>query len=84
LKKKEAAMNIPRPQPKYPAILAPVLAALALFPAVPAAARAQVDCLQTYANCVEKASDLDGVPRRSRAGLRCGHDLLDCLQKRPV
>ena len=75
-------MIVARSQSKSPALLAPVLAALVLFPGVPPAARAEVDCLQMYVNCVEKASDLDGVPRRSWAGLRCAYDLLACLQKR--
>jgi hypothetical protein len=83
LKKKEIVMNVPWPQPKSPALLAPVLAALLLFPGVPTAARgAEVDCLDTYVTCVEKASNLDGVPRRSWAGLRCAYDLLSCLQRR--
>jgi hypothetical protein len=82
LKKKEVAMNVPRSQPKLLPLLAPALAALALFPAAPTAARAEVDCLQMYVNCVVEASNLDGVPRRSWAGLRCAYDLLACLQHR--
>ena len=46
----------------------------------PAAARA--DCLLDYVECVEAASDLDGFPRRSIAGLVCYANLIHCLQKR--
>jgi hypothetical protein len=84
LKKKEVAMNVPRPQPKSPALLSSVLAALLLLPIVPSPARAERDCLQMYVNCVVEASDLDGVPRRSWAGIRCAYDLIACLQQRLV
>ena len=78
-------MIVPRPQPKSPpALLAPVLAALVLSPGIPPPARAEVNCLQMYVSCVVEASDLDGVPRRSWAGIRCGYDLLACLQRRLV
>ena len=75
-------MIVARSQPKSPAILPPVLAALLLFPSVPSPARAEEDCLQMYVRCVEAASNLDGVPRRSWAGLRCASDLIACLQYR--
>jgi hypothetical protein len=81
LRKKEVAMNVPRPKPKSPALLAPVLAALVLFPGAPSPARAE-NCLQMYVTCVVEASDLDGVPRRSWADIRCAYDLLACLQHR--
>jgi hypothetical protein len=84
LKEKEVAMNVSRKQPKSPALLAPVLAALLLLPIVPSPARAESDCLQLYVTCVVEASDLDGVPRRSWAGIRCAYDLLACLQRRLV
>jgi hypothetical protein len=84
LKEKEVVMIVARSQPKSPALLAPVLAVLLLIPIVPSSARADWDCLQMYVNCVVEASDLDSVPRRSWAGLRCAYDLLACLQKRLV
>jgi hypothetical protein len=84
LKKKEVAMIVPRLQPKFPRLLAPVLAALVLLPGFPSEARAEVDCLQMYVDCVQAASDLDGVPRRSWAGIRCAYELLACLQHRLV
>jgi hypothetical protein len=84
LKKKEVAMNVSRKQPKSPALLVPVLAALLLLPIVPSPARAERGCLQLYVTCVVEASDLDGVPSRSWAGIRCAYDLLACLQHRLV
>jgi hypothetical protein len=42
----------------------------------------QADCLLDYVECVEAASDLEGFPRRSIAGLVCYADLIQCLQKR--
>jgi hypothetical protein len=80
LKKKEVLMIVTRKKPILPALLA----ALALVPALPPPARADVDCFQKCVNCVEAASDLKGVPRRSWAGLRCADDLFACLQYRLV
>ncbi|HEY3172352.1 MAG TPA: hypothetical protein VGK86_07230 [Thermoanaerobaculia bacterium] len=75
-------MTIVRSRRKPRTLLAPVLAALVLFQTVPSPARAEVDCLQPYVNCVEAASELDSVPTRSWAGLRCAYELLSCLQRR--
>ena len=84
LKKKEVAMNVipPQPKPKRLPLLASLLAALVLLPGLPATARAEVDCLETYVNCVQAAADLGTVSERSWAGLRCAYQLIACLQRR--
>ena len=56
-------MNAAPPKPKHPTLLSSFLAALLLLPGLSPAARAEVDCLQTYVNCVQAAADLDNVSR---------------------
>ena len=73
-------MNAAPPKPKRPTILTSFLAAFVLLPGLSSPARAETDCLQMYVNCVVEASNLDGIPRRSWAGIRCAYDLLACLQ----
>lgn len=58
-------------------LFAAILASPLLAPAA-----GQADCLLDYVECVEAASDLEGFPRRSIAGLLCYTDLIHCLQKR--
>ena len=77
-------MNVipPQPKPKRLPLLASLLAALVLLPGLPATARAEVDCLETYVNCVQAAADLGTVSERSWGGLRCAYQLIACLQRR--
>ena len=42
----------------------------------------RADCLVSYADCVEAASEEDTFWRRSAAGLRCYTEFLSCLQRR--
>ena len=67
-----------RPGNLRPAGLAVALLAAAL--ASPAPLRA--DCLVTYADCVDAASEESSFWRRSAAGLRCYTEFLSCLQRR--
>ena len=75
-------MNAAPPKPKHPTLLSSFLTALVLLPGLSPAARAEVDCLETYVNCVQAAADLGTVSERSWAGLRCAYQLIACLQRR--
>ena len=59
------------------AVAAPLLA-VGLVPA----SSLRADCLVSYADCVEAASEEDTFWRRSAAGLRCYAEFISCLQRR--
>lgn len=67
----------PRPR-RTPAAL---LAAVVLTTGV-ASPPVRADCLVSYADCVDAASEEDTFWRRSAAGLRCYTEFLACLQRR--
>ncbi len=67
-----------RPGNRGPGALAAALLAAALVSPAPLRA----DCLVTYADCVNAASEENSFWRRSAAGLRCYTEFLSCLQRR--
>ena len=66
----------PRPGRTPVALLAVVLITGVASPPL------RADCLVSYADCVDAASEEDTFWRRSAAGLRCYTDFLACLQRR--
>jgi hypothetical protein len=67
-----------RPGNRLSGALAAALLAVALISPAPVRA----DCLVTYADCVDAASEESSFWRRSAAGLRCYTEFLSCLQRR--
>lgn len=67
-----------RPGNRLPTGVAAALLAIALVSPAPLRA----DCLVTYADCVDAASEESTFWRRSAAGLRCYTEFLSCLQRR--
>lgn len=62
-----------------PRWIAPTLAFAAVL-AVPEPARA-ANCIQRYAECLVRASDLDTWWQRSAAGIDCYLDAVACLRQ---
>ena len=62
--------------------LSGALAAALLAAALVSPAPLRADCLVTYADCVDAASEENTFWRRSAAGLRCYTEFLSCLQRR--
>ena len=71
-----------RPGRKFPSFVFAALVVTPLLASSPSPARAEVDCLLNYANCVDAASGLRGIWRRSGEGILCYLDLLSCLERR--
>ncbi|MDQ5858647.1 MAG: hypothetical protein M3542_10300 [Acidobacteriota bacterium] len=63
-------------------LLTSPLAALALVTELASPAPIRADCLVTYADCVDAASEEGTFWRRSAAGLRCYTEFISCLQRR--
>lgn len=57
-------------------------AALVLATRLAPTAPLRADCLVSYADCVDAASEEDTFWRRSAAGIRCYTEFLSCLQRR--
>jgi hypothetical protein len=62
--------------------LAGALAAIVLSSGLAPTAPLRADCLVSYADCVDAASEENTFWRRSAAGLRCYTEFLSCLQRR--
>ncbi len=58
------------------------LAALVLGTQLASPAPVRADCLVTYADCVDAASEEGTFWRRSAAGIRCYTEFISCLQRR--
>ena len=69
-------------KPRTRKLLASPLAALALATGLASSAPVRADCLVTYADCVDAASEESTFWRRSAAGLRCYTEFVSCLQRR--
>jgi len=70
-----------KPRGKLTSLL---FAALVVTPLLssPSPARAEVDCILNYANCVDAASERRSFWGRSGDGILCYLDLLSCLERR--
>ncbi|MEO8348918.1 MAG: hypothetical protein ABI610_08405 [Acidobacteriota bacterium] len=75
-------MKTPGSKPRARKLLASPLAALALVTGLASPTQIRADCLVTYADCVDAASEEDTFWRRSAAGLRCYTEFISCLQRR--
>ncbi|HZI67069.1 MAG TPA: hypothetical protein VFF17_10940 [Thermoanaerobaculia bacterium] len=71
-------------EPKSPAgnRLSRAFAAAVLTAGLVSPGTLRADCLVTYADCVDAASEGSTFWRRSAAGLRCYTEFLSCLQRR--
>lgn len=62
--------------------LAGAIAAVVLVSGLASPVPLRADCLVSYADCVDAASEEGTFWRRSAAGIRCYTEFLSCLQRR--